>query len=310
MKIGIKLRKVDKTWNTYVEKLSSVADTELIYEQSLMSKHEGIEILITTSLCSSDVEKLPDLKAVFLFKTGMDELPRDVLNKKNVKIFPSHANADIIAEHALALALSLLHRINEFDADLRRNVWFADGKNYCWKSISSLKIGILGYGCIGSSLVKKLSGMTSLIMALNKNGMYGQYVIAASNLYELLEWSDLLFICLPKTSDTVGMIDSDALRKMKGKYIVNIARAEICDEEALYNSLRDGELAGYASDVWYLEPDKMDRTKPIPPSKFSFANMKNVVLSPHCATHEFGAHERYIADTVERCMRYMREESL
>jgi formate dehydrogenase len=120
----------------------------------------------------------------------------------------------------------------------------------------------------------------------------------------------LLFVCVPKTNDTVGMINSEILQKMKGKYIVNIARAEICDEAALFNSLKNGELAGYASDVWYLGPDKLDRTKPAPPSKYAFSDMNNVVLSPHCATHEYGAHERYIADAVEQCICYIRGELL
>lgn len=305
MKVGIKLRKEDDVWKPYIDKLSDLVETEVIYGKEITTVCTGVEILITTNLTDLDVEKLPDLKAVFLFKTGMDGLPMDILKRKKIKVYPSHANADVIAEHALALALALLHRVVEFDADLRQNIWFSDGVDYYWRSLSELKVGILGYGSIGSCLGKKLSGLSSQIMGLNNKGKYDVGIIAADDFNQLIEWSDILFICVPKTGDTVGMVNADVLSKMAGKYIVNVSRAEICDEAALYHSLKKGTLAGYASDVWYFRPEKADRTKAAQPANYPFNELHNVVMSPHCATHEFSSHERYIADAVEQCIQYI-----
>jgi phosphoglycerate dehydrogenase-like enzyme len=112
---------------------------------------------------------------------------------------------------------------------------------------------------------------------------------------------------VPKTSDTEGLIGDKEIQLMENKFIVNISRAEICDEKALYNSLTEGRLKGYASDVWYCLPDKNERTKKAKSAHYNFNELKNVILSPHCATHEYNAHERYINDAVTQCLDYIME---
>ena len=104
------------------------------------------------------------------------------------------------------------------------------------------------------------------------------------------------------------MIDATQILNMRGKYIVNISRAEICEENALYNALKDGTLKGYASDVWYCAPDKDDRTQLAEAANCAFKNLQNVVMSPHSATHEVNAHERYINDAVNQCLRFVKGE--
>ena len=132
--IGIKMKKEDQDWHEHIERLNKVANVVQIYNDKNIGDISLIDVLIATRVTVSDIEKMPNLKAVFLYKTGTDSLPIELLFERNIEVIPSHANAEYIAEHALALALSLIHRVNEFDADLRRGIWYSDGINYFWDS--------------------------------------------------------------------------------------------------------------------------------------------------------------------------------
>ena len=307
-KIIIKLRKNDEIWYKYAQKLSCYGNVKIILSDEKKDELKDADILITTSLTEDELEKLKNCEAIFLFKTGTDALPEDKIKKRNIRLFTSHANSGIIAEHAVALALCLLHRINEFDKDLREGIWFSDGTDYFWQSIDTLKIGILGYGSIGHALAEKLSSLNTNITVLNKSGKYDENVSSAENLKDLILKNDLIFICVPKNAETEGMIDKNILNVMKNKYIVNVSRAEICNEHDLYYALKNGKLKGYASDVWYKQPDKKNRTNKAEPSEFPFNTLKNVVMSPHCATHSFSSHEKYIADACRQCIEYLNGE--
>lgn len=306
MRVVIKLRKPDSIWDKYLKQLQDEADTHVLYDSDPIPVCQDAEVIITTHLSKETLSCFPALKIIFLFKTGMDGLPLDELNKRNISVVCSHANADVIAEHALSLALSLLHRIPEFHNDLCKGVWYSDSVNYNWRSISSFSIGILGYGSIGKCLYQKLLPMNQNILVLNKSGKYPENVRYAASFEELTEKCDLLFICVPKTVETIDLFNDAVLKKMKNTYIVNVARAEICNEKALFDALSQNRLAGYASDVWYHKASKANRLEQTMPSDYPFEMLSNVVMSPHCATHDLYSHERYIRDAVESCLSYLR----
>ncbi len=310
MKVAVKLRKPDYIWDIYIKKLEKVADTVLLYDNQLSGKYDNIEVLITTHVSKDELSSFSSLKKIFLFKTGTDGLPISELKERNISISCSHANAEIIAEHAIALSLALLHRIPEFHNDMHNGIWYSNGSNYYWESIRNQRIGILGYGHIGSCIHQKLSIFTNNIIVFRKSAVYPKGVKYASTADDLIKQSDMIFLCLPKTKDTIGLINHKRLQNMKGKRIVNVGRAEICDEKALFEALKSETLAGFASDVWYREPDKTGKINNITPSAYPFEQLKNVIMSPHCATHEVGAHERYIRDAVTSCINYILKESL
>ncbi len=305
MKVAVKLRYHDPDWETYIKKLKEVTDAFILYDFAINTAFPDVEILITTHIERETLPYFPSLKAIFLFKTGMDGLPLDELKRRNIKVVCSHANADLVAEHAVALALAVLHRIPEFDRDLRRGMWSSNGSDYSWKSISSYHIGILGFGHIGRSLYQKLLSLNSDIMVLNKSGKYPENVKSAGSFEELTEKCNLLFICVPATEETIGMFDEKVLSNMKKTYIVNVSRAEIFKESDLYEAVSRDRIAGYASDVWFRQPSKTRRNEILMPSGCPFELFDRVVMSPHCAAHEVNAHERYIRSAVESCISYL-----
>lgn len=307
MKVSIKLRKENPIWNQYLDQLQAVAETRIVLNGQLPEICDD-DILITTNLTSEELRRYVNLKAIFLPKTGIDKLPVSELKEKKISIWNSHANADIIAEHALALSLALLHRIPEFSADLKNNIWYSDGKNYYWQSIKDLTIGILGYGHVGKELYQLLQPMNNNIYVLNQHKDYPLGINGVNSLEELIEKCNLLYVCLPLNDTTRQMFDDKNLHLLKDKFIVNIARAEIFDEKPLYELLQEGVIAGYASDVWFHEANKNDRKQKIAPSNYPFSDLKNVVISPHCATHTCNAQSRYIADCINACISFIKAD--
>lgn len=308
MKTVIKLREPDSTWNKYTKKLSDFTDVFFVYDINTNEVFEDTELMLTTKITEQELLSFPSLKRIFLFKTGIDQLPIDELSHRKISVVPSHANSDAIAEHALSLALSLLHRTIEFHEDLKHGIWYSDGKNFKWRSISDLTIGILGFGHIGKAIYEKVYPLNKNICVLNQSLVYPKEIHGVNSLNELIENSDLIFISLPKSNSTINMIDEKVLSKMHGKYIVNVGRSEICNQKSLYDAL--DFLGGYAGDVWYNAPNKKDKLKPCMPAEYPFHEHKNVVMSPHCATHEINAHERYISDAVNSCVEYIKSSTI
>jgi phosphoglycerate dehydrogenase-like enzyme len=97
---------------------------------------------------------------------------------------------------------------------------------------------------------------------------------------ELLEVSDYVVVCCPLTESTHGMLDGARLARLKrGAFLINVARAEIVDELALYEALRERRLAGAALDVWYRYP--ADAGQPMLPASLPFGELENVIMTPH-----------------------------
>lgn len=305
MKVAIKLRKESTVWSHYLNHFRDVAETRILINGQLPELCDD-DILITTNLTSDELRRFVNLKAIFLPKTGIEKLPLVELRERHIDIWSSHANADIIAEHALALSLTLLHRIHEFHDDLNHNIWYSDGVHYYWQSVKNLTIGMLGYGYVGKELYKMLKPMNSNIYVLNYHKEYPQGINGMGCLEELIQRCDLLYICIPLNDTTECMFNHENIHLLKGKFIVNVARAEVFDEGSLYDSLKSGEILGYASDVWFYEPNKSDRMQRVAPSVFPYSELKNVVMSPHCATHTTNAQNRYISDCVNACISYIK----
>ena len=306
MKIIVKASQNDSIWDRYLAQLSEMGD--VVRLTSVAKSSTDANILITTRLTREELELLPNLEVVFLYKAGTDGLPMDELNLRGITVVPSHAVGDVVAEHALTLGLCLLHRTVEFDTDLRNDIWFSDGKDYFWTGLCGSRAGIVGFGSIGGALHKKLFALGAQVKVLNRSGIYPNGVDGVKSLAALLEWCNILFLCLPLTPMTEGIIGEEELEKLKGKFLVNVARGGLVDQKALYEALRSRSLRGYASDVWYHSPCKTDRLKKTSAWDYDFRSLRNVVVSPHNATHVDGAHEMYIKDSIMNMRRWLKSK--
>ncbi len=298
-RICLSVGKADSAFKKMQEELSRYATVVTVgLEETDLS---GFDIFIGKKLTEKMLDSADRLKAVFAYKTGVDEFPLKKLAEKGVLLVNSHADADYIAEYAFGLSISLVNRITEFDKKLRLGIWYDEDEPY-WRSFFDMKIGLVGYGHIGQHLHKLLLRNNMEVYTLDRGHNY-ENIKTVGTLEELCEKCDLLVVSLPKTTETDKIINKDILKLLKDKYIVNVGRSNCIDQEALYNALRLKEIGGVANDTWDIKPKNIQEK--MNPSQYDFCSLENIVISPHQAMRVNDGHSRYVEDTTDKVIRYM-----
>lgn len=220
------------------------------------------------------------LKGIIIPYTGHNGIDLEALRDKNLMLFITSTRSKYVAEKALNLSLSLLGNTINYHKLLRNGNWSSRNstKRVPWTSIQGMKIGLFGYGRIGRRLHSLMKGFDCSFYTIDRQKAYPSDIILVRNIDELIENSKLIVISTPLNSSTLGIFNKERLSKMSEKYLVNVGRGKICDEEALYNALKSNNLRGYASDVWYNYPKGKELTKP---STYPIYDLENVVLSNH-----------------------------
>ena len=185
------------------------------------------------------------------------------------------ANTTAVAEMALTLMLTCRRRMNLYQARTRAGEWVKDIGN----ELIGSTVGIIGYGNIGRRLAKLLKGFDCRILAYdpfpNEEAAKADGVELVA-LEEILTQSDAISIHVPYTKETHHMINRETLTLMKPTaVIVNTARGNIIDEDALYQALKSGQIAGAGVDVFAAEPLSVESP---------LLTLENAVLTPHVSS--------------------------
>lgn len=215
-------------------------------------------------------------KLLVRFGVGYDKVDLKAADKNGIAVArTTGANMTAVAEMALTLMLSCRRRISKYQMRTKTGEWVKDIGN----EIIGGTVGIIGYGCIGRRLAQLLSGFDCKILAYDpfpKKEMMEADGVELVSLEELLSRSDAVSIHVPYTEQTHHMINRETLRQMKPTaVIVNTARGNIIDEEALYEALSGGWIAGAGMDVFAKEPLPVDSP---------LLTLENVVLTPHVSS--------------------------
>ncbi len=305
------LSRLSEDWNEYLNKLKEEfpgVEFEINDNpEERINEMQNSDAVIAGRLTAEEIESAEKLKAVIVPFTGLNNFPIDIINKKNIKLYNTHANAQFVAEHAVAMALALMGKVVEFENDLKKGKWNRTKEaDDMWTSIRKKNIGILGYGHIGKYLAKYLKAFDCYIIGFRRNLDLDSNDFVdeiSNNIDEVIAKSDVLFNVLPLNPETKHIINAEKIAKMKGKYIITVGRGETISEEAMYNGLKDGILAGAAIDVWYKYPGKSE--EPVMPANFPFWKLPNVVMSPHKSAHTAQAVRAMIEDTCENIRKFI-----
>ncbi len=304
VKICLSVSTLDSAFEKMYEELKKYADINVVGLNGFSL--EGYDIFIGKKMSAEALATADRLKAVFAYKTGVDDFPLSAMKDMGITLVNSHIDADYIAEYSIGLGMSLLNRITESDKKLRKGIW-RDSKNPYWTSIFDVKIGLLGYGHIGRSINKVLRHNFVETYTIDRGKQYDDIKLVSS-LDELCEKTNLIVISLPKTADTNCLFDERRLKLMKDKYIVNVGRSNCIDQKALYDALSSGYLAGAAIDTWDSKPKDMNER--LIPYEYPFETLDNIVLSPHQAMQVEDGHERYVMDTLDKVVAYITDGTL
>jgi phosphoglycerate dehydrogenase-like enzyme len=202
----------------------------------------------------------------------------------NLAVHNLHHNAAPVAEHAIGLLLAAARRLVPADRGLRQGDWRLRFETSDAPLISGRRALILGAGAIGRRIARACLGlgMSPTLLASRAR----EAVLGPDDLDEALGRADVLFVTLPLTPATDGLIDARRLALLPaGGLVVNVGRGPIINEAALFDALASKRLAGAGLDVWYSYPKGEPARAATPPSTFPFHTLDHVVLSPHRAGH-------------------------
>jgi phosphoglycerate dehydrogenase-like enzyme/ribonuclease HI len=275
-----------------------------------------VEVVIGGSFSKEDLDQAKKLKLFQIPFAGVDQLDLSLYkDRKDIFICNVHANRAAVAEHAFALILALAKNIVTNDRDLRLGRWHGFSSKEPTIQLQGKSLGIIGLGSIGWEIAKigHLLGMKIFALKreikekdLEKKKIL-EFLGANKDLEKVIKESDFIIITVPLTKKTKGLIGKKELKLMQGKYLVNISRGAVIDEEALFKSLEEHYLSGAAIDTWYQYPT--NEQKEILPSQYNFHKLKNVVMSPHTAGYSDRALEENIKSVFDNIVRiYYGEE--
>jgi len=200
------------------------------------------------------------------------------------------------------------------DAALRRGDWqshwaVSTAPPPLWPELAGRTIGILGFGRIGQNIARRARAFEKQVCAIRRDvgqSMEDDLALLGGPkiLDRVLERSDYVVVSMPASPQTVGWIGEPQLRRMKpSAYLINVARGEIVDEDALYHALARRTIAGAALDVWYRYPREPGATAP---ATRPFQELPNVLMTPHVSGYTDGtldARAKLIAENIARIAR-------
>jgi phosphoglycerate dehydrogenase-like enzyme len=290
--------------------LAEPAEFVFTDEADVVAVMPEIDVLVTLVFTDAMGAAATRLRLVQVPGAGLDRIARAAL-PSGASLANVYGHAAGIAEFVLGAMLALSRRFVALDAALRRGIWdsqWAVGvpPPPVFGELAGKTLGILGYGRIGQALARRARAFDMDVIGVRRDAMPDPHAIvrAPAALPDVLAHADFLAITLPLTDDTRGLIGARELATMKPTAaLINVARAAIVDEAALYRALRDGRIAGAALDVWYRYPTVAG---PVAPAQQPFHELPNVLMTPHVSRWTDGtleARATLIAENIGRVSR-------
>jgi D-3-phosphoglycerate dehydrogenase len=249
-------------------------------------------LIVEADLVHEEVIDGSDLKIIGAARGDPINIGIEHATKRRIPVFFAPArNAQAVAELTIGFLLSLLRHVHEINHELRSGrmrfdrtrEYLAAYEAYTGRELEGKTVGIVGFGAIGQRVARALSGFGCRLLAYDPyvdSGSFERLGAERTELDDLVRQCDVLTVHCPEAPATTDLINAERVRALKpGVYVLNLARARVLDEDALYEGLVSGRIAGAGLDVFMQEPIQPDSR---------FLALKNVVLAPHYGgnTHE------------------------
>ena len=274
-------------------------------EEALASADAVLAWMLGAELRSGELAQLGSAGLIQLLSAGVDRVPFDQIPDGLRVASNAGAYAEPMAEHVLALALALAKRLPQSHAALARGVFDQQTPT---RSIRGSVVGILGFGGIGQASARLFQALGTRVHAINRSGRTDAKVDRIGTMEDLdalLGAADILVVSLPLTRATDGLIGRRELSLMKSDAIlVNVARAAIIDEDALYEHLDRNPSFSAGIDAWWQEP----RGQGAFATRQPFLKLPNVIGSPHNSAMVAGSLTEAAARATDNVVRHLRGE--
>ena len=277
---------------------------------------QDVEIIscFTTSRIGKDIlKKFPKLKLLALRSVGFNHVDTDYCKKHKITVVntPNYGNMTV-AEFAFSLLLDVNRKVTLAYNDLKNGV--VDTRHTIGRELFGKTIGLVGLGAIGAEMARLSYGFGLKVLGYDikeREILKEKYAVSYVSFDELLKRSDFISIHAPLTKDNYHLFNAKAFDRMKtGVVIVNTARGEIIDTQALYNAIVDGKIAGAGLDVLESEEILTDSDYLVDVGRMkidilkktvlnnSLLKLDNVIVTPHIAYDTKEAIDRILSMTM------------
>ena len=254
--------------------------TKALSEDDLIREIKDVHILgirSKTHITQKVLDAAKKLQAIGCFCIGVNQVDLHAATEHGVAVFNApYSNTRSVAELVIAASIMLIRRIPDKNKSAHEGIWMKESKGSY--ELRGKTLGIIGYGNIGTqvSVLAEALGMKVMFYDVETKMPMGNAVDAKS-LKELLRRSDVITLHVPETPQTKNLINKTNLKYFKkGSILINYARGEVVDLDALQMALNNGQLSGAAIDVYPWEPEKNGDNFQTP-----LQNIPNVILTPH-----------------------------
>ncbi|HMA66620.1 MAG TPA: phosphoglycerate dehydrogenase [Desulfosalsimonadaceae bacterium] len=243
--------------------------------KEIIGEYDALVVRSATKVTDDVLEAATNLKAIGRAGIGVDNIDVESATKRGVIVMNTPTgNIVTTAEHAIAMMMALTRNIPQGTASLKAGRW--DKKKLQGREIYNKTLGVIGFGKIGSIVANRARGLRMQVKVYDPVVTPDKIEKAGCksvSLKELFSSSDYISVHVPKSKKTTGLINKKAFEQMKdGVMLINCARGGIVDEDALYEAMQSGKVAGVALDVFNTEP---------PPEDYKLLQLDNLIATPH-----------------------------
>jgi glycerate dehydrogenase len=277
-------------------------------DDQVLDRISDAEFVFANKIRISDAlfDAAPKLRFIGLTATGTDNIDLDSARRHGVAVCNIRGYCSpSVTEHVFGVLLMLAHNLHTYTTAVRDGAW-QKSENFCMltypvRELSSMTIGIVGFGELGRSVARKAREFNMEVIVSARPGP-GSVPDDRVTFDDLLKRSDVVSLHCPLTTATQGLIGVEALGRMKSSAIlINTARGALIDSAALANALRDGDIAAAAVDVLPEEP-------PINGNPLLDYSGDNLLVTPHIAWSTDRARQDSIIELAANVEAFLKGE--
>jgi len=289
-------------------KLQGYADVKKVAgalsEEELIKVIKDVHILgirSKTFISKEVLDNAKKLQAIGCFCIGTNQVDMKACKQKGVAVFNApYSNTRSVAELVIGSSIMLIRKIVDKNKAAHEGIWNKDAKGSF--ELRGKTIGLIGYGNIGmqTSIMAEAMGMKVKFYDVETKLPLGN-AIAVKSIKELVSSSDIISLHVPETSQTKNLINKEVIKQIKpGAILINYARGEVVDLDALAEALKSKHLSGAAIDVYPWEPEKNGDKFETP-----LQGLSNVILTPHIGGSTEEAQENIGEDVSIKLYQYL-----
>ena len=282
-----------------VKKLSGA-----LSEEELIKVIKDVHILgirSKTFISKKVLDSAKKLQAIGCFCIGVNQVDLKACKQKGIAVYNApYSNTRSVAELVIGASILLIRRILDKNKAAHNGIWNKDAKGSF--ELRGKTMGIIGYGNIGTqlSVMAEAMGMRVQFYDIETKLPLGN-AQAKKSIKEIVSSSDIISLHVPETNQTKNLINKSVLKQFKsGSILVNYARGEVVDLDALADAIKEKHIAGAAIDVFPVEPEKNGDT-----FSTSLQGLPNVLLTPHIGGSTEEAQENIGEDVSIKLYQYL-----